>query len=146
MMGSLLFAAGFAVAQPPHCSLPTVLLGENDKAFTVRFWYGTPRRRDVEDSVRAAFKSACKYGLLKGSTIPTLNGVSTRRLYLANAPQANVASLYARNGRLLLEYPYVAADRSVHVPTPTEIQEAIYCAVHGASAKEQRESGRCLPD
>jgi hypothetical protein len=141
-----LFLAATAAAPAPHCSLPTVLLGENDKAFTVRFWYNTPRRRDVEDSVRAAFKSACKYGLLKGSAIPALKGVSTRRLYLSNAPNANVASLYARDGRLLLEYPFVSADRSTHVPSPTEIQEAIYCAVHGASAKEQRESGRCLPD
>ena len=147
MVLALLLAATAAGGPPPkRCSLPNVLLGENDKAFTVRFWYGTPRRRDIEDSVRAAFKSACKYGLLKGSTVPALQGVSTRRLYLSNAPNANVASLYARDGRLILEYPYVAPDRSVHVPTPTEIQEAIYCAVHGASAKEQEESGRCLPD
>jgi hypothetical protein len=146
-MIALLFAV-LTMAQPatPRCSPPLVLLAGNDKAFTVRFWDGTPRRRDVEDHVRAAFKSACKYGLLKDATIVKLHGVSTRRLYLSNAPNANVASLYARDGRLVLEYPFVAADRSMHVPSAKEIQEAIYCAVHGASAKEQEESGRCLPD
>ncbi len=127
------------------------MLSGSDKAFSVRFWAGTPRRRDVEDNVRAAFKSACKYGLLKGSTIPALQGVSTRRLFLENQPNANTARLKVGkrpdgSWRLVLAYPYVAADRSIHVPGAAEIQEAIYCAVHGASAKEQEESGRCLPD
>jgi hypothetical protein len=148
MIVALLFAAAAVAAEPTpaRCSPPTVLLAGNDKAFTVRFWDGTPRRRNVEDNVRAAFKSACKYGLLKGATIPKLHGVSSRRLYLWNAPNANVASLYDLKGRLVLEYPFVAADRSMNVPSAKEIQEAIYCAVHGASAKEQEETGRCLPD
>jgi hypothetical protein len=148
MIALLLFAAAIATAEPAsaRCSPPVVMLMENDKAFTVRFWDGTPRRRNVEENVRAAFKSACKYGLLKGSTIPKLGGVSSRRLYLFNAPNANVASIYENKGRLLLEYPFVAADKSMNVPSAKEIQEAIYCAVHGASAKEQEESGRCLPD
>jgi|SRR3954451_14988972 hypothetical protein len=146
MIASLLFAVDMAAAEPARCSPPIVMLAENDKAFTVRFWAGTPRRRRIEGEIRAAFKSACKYGLLKGSTIAKLHGVSSRRLYLSNAPHANVASLYDRGGRLMLEYPFVAADRTMHVPSAKEIQEAILCAVHGASARDQEESGRCLPD
>ena len=142
----LLAFAALLAASSERCPLPVVMLSGNDKAFTVRFWAGTPRRREVEGEVRAAFKSACKYGLLKGSTIAKLQGVSSRRLYLSNAPDANVASLYDRNGRLVLEYPFVASNRTMNVPSAKEIQEAIYCAVHGASAKEQEESGRCLPD
>jgi hypothetical protein len=34
----------------------------------------------------------------------------------------------------------------MNVPSAAEIEEAIFCAVHGASEKEQEESGRCLPD
>ena len=139
-------ALAAAAPQPAQCSPPTVMLAENDKAFTARFWVETPRRRQVEANVRAAFNSACKSGLLKGRTIAKLNGVSARRLFLSNAPEANGASLYASKGRLLLEYPFVAADRSISVPSAAEIQEAIFCAVVGASAKEQEESGRCLPD
>lgn len=153
MMALFLFAAAMAAAQPApaRCSPPIVMLSGNDKAFIARFWAGTPRRRVIEDNVRAAFKSACKYGLLKGSTIARLNDVSARRLFLENQPNANVASLEADrrpdgSWRLVLAYPYVAADRSTNVPTAAEIQEAIFCAVHGASAKEQEESGRCLPD
>ena len=149
MVVPLIIAALATAAQQPaqqRCSPPVVMLAGDDKAFTVRFWYQTPRRRDVEDNVRAAFKSACKYGLLKGSTIPKLGGVSSRRLYLSNAPNANVASIYAKSGRLLLEYPFVAADKSMKVPNPAEIQEAIYCAVRGATQQEQAETGRCLPD
>jgi hypothetical protein len=122
------------------------MLDGADKGFVARFWAGTPRRRTMEQNVRAAFKSACKYGLLTGSTIAKLEGVSARRLYLSNVPEANVASLYARDGRLTLEYPFVTPDKVMHVPSPTEIQEAIYCAVRGATPEEQEMSGRCLPD
>ena len=152
MVVPLLLVAAFMAAEPQQrCTLPIVMLTGDDKAFTARFWYQTPRRRAVEDNVRAAFKSACKHGLLRGSTIPKLGGVSTRRLFLENQPNANVAMLEADqrpdgSWRLVLGYPFVAADRSMHVPSATEIQEAIYCAVHGASAQEQARSGRCLPD
>ena len=149
MIVSLFTAA--MVATAPACRPPTVMLAGNDKAFTARFWYQTPRRRSVEDNVRAAFKSACKSGLLKGGTIPKLEGVSSRRLFLENQPNANVATLEADqrsdgSWRLILGYPFVAADRSMHVPTAGEIQEAIYCAVVGATPEEQARSGRCLPD
>ena len=146
LIAALLVASAPSTVPPQRCSPPTVLLAGNDKSFTARFWYQTPRRRAVEDEVRAAFKAACKSGLLKGATIPKLGGVSSRRLYLSNAPEANVASIYATGGELLLEYAYVAADRSMHVPTAVEIQEAIYCAAVGATKDEQARSGRCLPD
>ena len=150
MVVSLLFAAAVLAAEPKQgCALPIVMLTGDDKAFTARFWYQTPRRRAVEDNVRAAFKSACRHQLLKGSTIPNMNGVSTRRLFLENQPNANVAMLEADqrpdgSWRLILGYPFVAADHSMHVPSATEIQEAIYCAVRGATAQEQARSGRCL--
>jgi hypothetical protein len=145
---TLLIAALIAAAPPApvRCSPPLVLLARNDKAFTVRFWDGTPRRRAVEANVRAAFKSACATHLLTGSTIAKLGGVSSRRLYLLNAPEANVASIYERGGQLVLEYPFVTGGHDSHVPGAADIEEAIFCAVHGASAKEQEESGRCLPD
>ena len=152
MVVSFLFATAFIAAEPQQrCSLPVVMLTGDDKAFIARFWAGTPRRRTMEDNVRSAFKSACKYGLLKGSTIPKLHDVSTRRLFLENQPNANAANLEAdqrKDGswRLVLGYPFVGADKSMNVPTPAEIQEAIYCAVHGATQQEQATSGRCLPD
>jgi hypothetical protein len=146
-MIALLIGAALAAAQPasPRCSPPVVMLTGNDKAFTASFWVGTPRRRIVEDNVRAAFKSACASHLLKGSTIPQLRGISSRRLYLLNAPEANVASLYVHHGQLVLEYPFLT-DGKAQLPASSEIHEAIYCAVRGASQKEQEESGRCLPD
>jgi hypothetical protein len=141
----LLSALVATAAEPARCSPPTVMLSGNDRSLTVKFWAGTPRRRTLEDNVRAAFKSACKKHLLTGSTIAKLGGVSSRRLYLWNAPNANVASIYARSGHLLLEYPFVV-DGSMNVPSAADIEEAIFCAVHGASEKEMEESGRCLPD
>ncbi len=152
MAVAFLFAAAVLAAEPQQrCSAPIVMLTGDDKAFAVRFAAGTPRRRTTENAVRAAFKSACRHQLLTGSTIPKMNGVSTRRLFLENQPNANVAMLEADqrpdgSWRLVLGYPFVGADRSVNVPSATEIQEAIYCAVRGASAQERARSGRCLPD
>jgi hypothetical protein len=45
-----------------------------------------------------------------------------------------------------LEHPFVASDGSVNVPSAVDIEEAIYCAVRGATEQEQQESGRCLVD
>ena len=152
MLAELLFAALVTAANPApaRCSPPTVILADDDKNFTVRFWAGTPRRRQVEDNVRAAFKSACKWRLLEGATIPKLSGVSSRRLFLENQPHANAAGLEADqrpdgSWRLVLSYPFVAADGSMHVPSAAEIQDAILCAVRGTSGQEQESSGRCLP-
>ena len=151
MLAALLFAALATAANPvpARCSPPTVILADNDKNFVVRFWAGTPRRRQVEDNVRAAFKSACKWRLLEGATIPKLSDVSSRRLFLENQPNANAALLEAArrpdgSWRLVLSYPFVAADGSMHVPSATEIQEAIRCAVRGASRQGQEAGGACL--
>ena len=46
----------------------------------------------------------------------------------------------------MLGYPFVASDGSLNVPTAAEIEEAIYCAVRGATEQEQADTGRCLPD
>jgi hypothetical protein len=152
VLAEFVFAALATAANPSlaRCSPPTVILSEDDKNLTVRFWAGTPRRRLVEDNVRAAFKSACKWRLLEGATISNLNGVSSRRLFLENQPHATAAVLEADQRpdgslRLVLSYPFVAADGSMHVPSATEIQEAIHCAVRGTSSQRQEASGRCLP-
>src|SRR4051812_20439902 len=118
MVTALLFAGALAAAEPASCSPPAVMLTGNDKAFVARFWAGTPRRRKLEANVRAAFKSACRKRLLTGSTIRKLSGVSSRRLFVENQPDANVASLEAdqrrdRKWRLILGSPFVAADHSV---------------------------------
>ena len=47
---------------------------------------------------------------------------------------------------MLLEYPFVTDFGKANVPSAADLHEAIYCAVKGATAKEEEESGRCLPD
>jgi hypothetical protein len=89
-----------------------------------------------------AYAKACAEGLLGNKPLVTVKG---NRLFLWNAPDANVASIYSSNGRMLLEYPFWSGGKA-DVPSADDLHEAIYCAVHGASPKEQEESGRCLPD
>ena len=88
-----------------------------------------------------AYAAACAEGLVRKKKL-----APSRRITLHNAPDANIASIYDSGGRTLLEYWFVTHDGKAHVPAVKELHEAIYCAVHGASEKEQEESGRCLPD
>ena len=71
------------------------------------------------------------------------------KLFLINAPEANVASIYLSDvdgSRMVLEYPFLTTDGKSQVPTAGELEEAIYCAVRGATPEEQEASGRCLVD
>jgi hypothetical protein len=88
-----------------------------------------------------AYAKACGEGLLDKKPL-----ASRGKLFLTNAPEANVASIYPYGRRTLLEYWFITGDGKTNVPSVGELLEAIFCAVHGASAKEQEESGRCLPD
>ncbi len=149
---TLWLALAMAAAGPAACPAPAVELAEPKGAFAARFASGSDARRKTESAARAAFKAACAKGLLRGDTIPKLSGVSAKRLFLENWPDANVAIIEAdqltggTGWRLVLGYPFVASDGSVNVPSADEIEEAIYCAVRGATEQEQEESGRCLPD
>ena len=122
-----------AAAQCPHVEL---VLAEQKMVAAFR---GRPAR-EATASFNRAYAKACSEGLLKK---PLAIG---NKLFLINAPEANVASIYKDKGRTVLEYPFVTGDGHAHAPPPDDLHEAIYCAVHGASAKEQEESGRCLPD
>ena len=101
--------------------------------------FGSAHLRRTSANFAKAYAQACREGLINGRPLPA-------RVYLHNAPEANTASIYRSGKLMLLEYWFVTGDGRAHVPAVDDLHEAIYCAVHGASAKEQEESGRCLPD
>ena len=135
-------ANGAAAAKPTsQCEPPT--LGSEDKALAE----GSALFRETKANFSAAFASACAKGLLKES--PLIDPTADRgRLFLLNAPDANVASIYLPNGtkRMVLEFPFLTHDGRTNVPSANDLEEAIYCSVHGATAEEQESSGRCLVD
>jgi hypothetical protein len=96
-----------------------------------------------------AFKSACDKALLHDKPLIDPEATDEGKLFLINAPEANVASIYLSEvdgGRMVLEYPFLTTDGKSQVPTADELEEAIYCAVRGATPQEQEASGRCLVD
>ena len=134
--------AFFAMLAAAHCP-PVKLSAEGEaKTFITRFANNSDGFRKTSANFSKAYARACAEGLFKAKPLVS---VKDKRLYLSNAPNANIASIYAGKRRMLLEYPFIADGKS-NVPTADELHEAIYCAVHGASAKEREESGRCLPD
>jgi hypothetical protein len=119
-----------------------------------RFAPGTAPFLRLEASFAAAYRSACEHGILRGHPLIAAGATAPDRLQLKNAPDANVASIYldgeegappARR-HMVLEYPLLATDGTTHLPSESELAEAIFCAVQGASQQEEEASGRCLPD
>jgi len=105
--------------------------------------------RATRAAFEIAYRRACRERIVRGLFV----GAASNVLMLRNSPQANVASIFmvsinrerGTRGRVL-EYPFVTEDGVLHVPTADEIREAIYCGSIGATAREQEEEGRCLPD
>jgi len=133
------------------CPVPALSAPSGADVFARRFGGNTTAFKGVSNNLAAAFRSACGAGLVERGGPLGFGGESAVQFALKNAPEANVASVYAerlanRNREVVLEYPFITPDGSVNIPTAEEIEEAIFCAVRGASAKEQEESGRCLPD
>jgi len=93
-----------------------------------------------------AYNRACAKGYMKSKPLIGVKGANAKKLFLYNAPNANVASIYSSGSRTLLEYPFVSEDGKTQVPSFEELMEAIYCAAHGATKQEQEDSGTCLPD
>ena len=139
----IIVAALLAAASPQACVAPKVVaegasLGEH-------FAAGSTELAALEASVRAGFAQACSKGLLTTESKVTV-GAASGVLYLENAAEGNIAVLSTDQQRLLLEYPFVSTEGAARVPTAEDVEEAIYCAAVGATAKEQEESGRCLAD
>jgi hypothetical protein len=127
-----------AVAAAPSCAAPALTVDDGDASFAAAFSKGSPKLAQVEANFAAAYASACAKGLLK-TDLPAIT--------LLNAPNANQAGIGPDDrGRRVLEYPFLTEDGQTFIPAAEEIEEAIYCAVVGATEAEQEESGRCLPD
>lgn len=142
LLAAAVMTAAFAAGEPARCAPVevTMLRQEMPAKFT------TTLMRRTSANFAEAYRKACTDGLMKKEALVTVKGANAKRIFLFNAPEANVASIYAHGGRMLIEYPFVSADGKAQVPTADELHEAIFCTTQGASAKEQEESGRCLPD
>lgn len=143
---SLLITAPVVAAKPARCAPVSLAVSGGPKPFLAKYSAKSPAFAQTSANFAKAYAKACAEGLLKARPLIPVNGAGAGKLFLLNAPEANVASIYAGNGRMLLEYPFVADFGKANVPSADDLHEAIYCSVHGASEKEQEESGRCLPD
>ena len=96
-----------------------------------------------------AYRSTCDKDLMKDKPLMDPKASDQARIFLINAPEANVASIYLSDvdgSRVVLEYPFLTTDGKSQVPSAAELEEAIYCAVVGATPEEQESTGRCLVD
>jgi hypothetical protein len=142
----LVFAAPASAASPAKCAPVSLALSGGAKPFTTKYSAKSPAFTQTSVNFAKAYAKACAAGLLKKKSLIHADAKDKTHLILLNAPEANIASIYLHNGKMLLEYPFVTDFGKANVPSADDLHEAIYCAVHGASEKEQEESGRCLPD
>ena len=144
---ALLFALGASsAAATPRCAPVELAVAGGPKSFVAAFGPKSPSFRAMKANFAKAYSKACAEGLLKKKPLIDPKAKDKTHLFLYNAPEANVVSIYLDGGRMLLEWGFVTDFGKANVPSADDLHEAIYCAVHGASEKEQEESGRCLPD
>ena len=136
----------------PACSPPPALVVSDELGKHKAFGAGGTHFLEIQASFDTAYRHACHKGLMRETPLVAADSKRAGTLVLKNAPEANVASIYQEGGEgeppgdTVLEYYFVTPDGVFHVPTAEDLEEAIYCSVHGATAQEEEESGRCLPD
>jgi hypothetical protein len=150
------YGVGAEGAQPvTRCApAPSLVLAAGFGDRRGMFAPGTAAFRRTQANFAAAYQRACARGLLRRRPLIDRGAGQGSMLRLKNAPDANIASIYLdgeegapRAARhMVLEYPFLTADGATHVPSASELNEAIFCTVHGASQQDEEASGRCLPD
>jgi hypothetical protein len=136
--------AGANVAEGPanQCTLPILAMADNAQLESKLL-------DETKAHLATAYKGACDKGLLNDKPLIDPKAADQHKLFLVNAPEGNVASIYLSEvdgNRMVLEYPFLTTDGKSQVPSTEELAEAIYCAVVGATREEQESSGRCLVD
>lgn len=137
------------VAASKAAACPTVKIDLTADRFDegrANFAEGRPARERLSQNFAKAYAEACAAGWF--SKKPLIDPRAERKdmLFLANAPEANVASIYFNDVAMVMEGPFVDSAEHVQIPGPDAIKEAIYCYAVGATEDEQVESGRCLVD
>lgn len=105
--------------------------------------------KEAQANFDTAYQKSCSKQLLTAKPLIDAKAADQTQLFLINAPEANVASIYLSDvdgNRMVLEYPFLTTDGKSQVPSASELEEAIYCAVVGATPEEQESTGRCLVD
>jgi hypothetical protein len=110
------------------------------------FAVGTEARTRLDQNFTVALAQACAEGMLAKQPLVDPRSKEKNTLFIANAPNANQATIYFDKDATVFEGPFFADGRHVQVPGPGAIKEAIYCHAVGASDAEREATGRCLPD
>jgi hypothetical protein len=133
---------------------PQLVLAEDFADPRHAFASGSAPFRRLQANFAAAYLYACAHGVLRHAALIPQGAADRGRVRVKNAPDANVASIYldgevggpAAQRHMVLEFPFLTADGATHVPSESDLREAIFCEVQGASQQEEEASGRCLPD
>src|SRR4051812_7131754 len=103
---SLLVAAPAAAATPGRCAPVSLALSGGPKPFTAKYSTKSPAFTQTSANFAKAYSKACAEGLLKKKPLIDAKARDKTHLFLFNAPEANIGSIYLNNGRMLLEYPF----------------------------------------
>ena len=136
-----------AASNPADCAKVTLdIPPERFAQGRENFAVGTTARNKLDANFTVALAKACAEGLMAKTPLIDPRSKEKNTLFIANAPNANVASIYFNEGATWMEGPFVDSEGHVQVPGPDALKEAIYCHTIGATPKEEETTGRCLPD
>ena len=128
---------------PRDCKAPTLAMAGEAQSLK------SDQLKEAQANFETAYQKSCTDKLLAAKPLVDPKAADQEHIFLVNAPEANVASIYLSEvdgSRMVLEYPFLTTDGKSQVPSAAELEEAIYCAVVGATSEEQESTGRCLVD
>ena len=132
-----------APAVASECTAPTLAMAGDVGSLK------SDQLNEAQANFNSAYQASCAKKVLNDEPLIDRKATDQTHIFLVNAPEANVASIYLSDvdgSRMVLEYPYLTTDGRTQVPSADELEEAIYCAVVGETPEEQESSGRCLVD
>lgn len=136
-------AAAAAPVTPSECKSPALAIAGQAQSLK------SEQLKEAQTNFDTAYQKSCADKLLADKPLIDPKAADQKQIFLVNAPEANVASIYLSDvdgSKMVLEYPFLTTDGKSQVPTADELEEAIYCAVRGATPEEQEATGRCLVD
>jgi hypothetical protein len=150
---STVASAAPAVAAKPACApVPNLALAPDFADTRGQFGKDSKAFKELVANFAAAYAKACAGGLFAKEPLVPAGAPHPDTLFVHNAPDANDVAIYLepnegdRRSDMLLEYYFITADGTAHVPSAADLKEAIYCDTVGASEAEADTSGRCLVD
>ena len=106
---------------PRDCKAPTLAMAGDAQSLK------SEQLKEAQANFETAYQKSCTDKLLAAKPLVDPKAADQEHIFLVNAPEANVASIYLSEvdgSRMVLEYPFLTTDGKSQVPSADELANA----------------------